>query len=172
MPPHTLRSLGTDQFHRLIGSRSEATDYAWALERDPDANTTVRILRGAKMTSEERLYDEFAASLQFPYYFGENWDALDECLRDLDWLSGDAYVLILLDASRILSSEDRAQLPTLIRVLKRARDEWSQAVTEGQSWDRAAKPFHVVFHAEPSEARLLRTLFPTVTSEIALSERE
>jgi hypothetical protein len=29
---------------------------------------------------------EFAASFQFPYYFGENWPAFDECINDLSWL--------------------------------------------------------------------------------------
>ncbi|MFD7158495.1 barstar family protein [Kribbella sp. NPDC059898] len=28
------------------------------------------------------LFDEFAATLQFPYCFGENWDGLGDCVSD------------------------------------------------------------------------------------------
>lgn len=56
-------------------------------------NGVVRVIRGHKCTSYEALHNEIAAALQFPDYYGENWDALDECLGDLDWLPGDWYFL-------------------------------------------------------------------------------
>ena len=34
------------------------------------------------------VFDEFAAAFQFPYYFGRNKDAFDECMRDLDEFVG------------------------------------------------------------------------------------
>jgi len=49
----------------------------------------VRYLRGQKCTRKNNFFDEFAAALQFPYYFGQNWDAFDECINDLSWTSLD-----------------------------------------------------------------------------------
>lgn len=49
--------------------------------------------------SAERLFDVLAAALGLPSYFGRNWDALDECLRDLPSRDkGRNQVLILFDA--------------------------------------------------------------------------
>ncbi|WP_199922364.1 barstar family protein [Microterricola viridarii] len=48
-----------------------------------DAGLTVRVVRGRKMRTLRPLFDEFAAALQFPLYFGENRDAFYERLSDL-----------------------------------------------------------------------------------------
>jgi hypothetical protein len=60
-------------------SHSEATDNLWSFEQQ-NPGSVVRFLRGKKMTTAQGLYDEFAAAFQFPYYFGNNGDAFDECL--------------------------------------------------------------------------------------------
>jgi hypothetical protein len=36
--------------------------------------------------SKQKLLAILADKLRFPHYFGWNWDALEECLRDLSWL--------------------------------------------------------------------------------------
>ena len=51
--------------------------------RDPAA-IIVRIPVGVR--SKRKLFAIFAATLHFPKYFGWNWDAFEECLRDLSWL--------------------------------------------------------------------------------------
>ncbi|MFI6870031.1 barstar family protein [Nocardia sp. NPDC050406] len=68
-----------------------------------------RVLRGKKMRTVAALYDEFAAALQFGYYFGENADAFDDCMRDLDDTLGAAeqYVLLVYDAAQLLADEPR-----------------------------------------------------------------
>lgn len=40
----------------------------------------------ASVRSKQKLLRILADQLQFPAYFGNNWDALEECLRDLSWL--------------------------------------------------------------------------------------
>lgn len=53
----------------------------------------VRIPRGIR--SKEKLFAVLADKLRFPRYFGSNWDALEECLRDLSWLpTGQAIALV------------------------------------------------------------------------------
>jgi hypothetical protein len=38
------------------------------------------------VTSKQALLSALASQLTFPDYFGHNWDAFEECVRDLSWL--------------------------------------------------------------------------------------
>jgi len=116
----------------------------------------IRTLRGKKMASLEGLFDEAGAALQLPYYFGENWAAFDECLKDLSWLPGNGYLIVLLNADAILTDEEPEQLGVLARILREVCKEWSTPVALGESWDRPAKPFHVLWHARPDRITALK----------------
>ena len=35
-----------------------------------------------------------AAAMDFPAYFGHNWDAFEECVNDLSWAPASGYVLL------------------------------------------------------------------------------
>lgn len=48
----------------------------------------------ATIRTEHELFAALAEGLSFPDYFGYNWDALDECLGDLSWISEGRIVLI------------------------------------------------------------------------------
>ncbi len=52
----------------------------------------------AKAKGKEKLLSVLAAKLRFPSYFGSNWDALEECLRDLSWLGDRPRVVIVHEA--------------------------------------------------------------------------
>ena len=54
-------------------------------------------------TEIRAVYREIASSLEFPDYFGENLDALYECLTDMSWLSAEAYVVVLTEAENAWS---------------------------------------------------------------------
>jgi hypothetical protein len=52
-----------------------------------------RVPRGVR--SKQKLLAILADKLHFPGYFGHNWDALEECLRDLSWLQEGRDVAII-----------------------------------------------------------------------------
>ena len=43
----------------------------------------------AGATGKKELLARLAQGLQFPAWFGANWDALEDCLTDLSWLEAD-----------------------------------------------------------------------------------
>jgi len=47
-----------------------------------------------KITIPKELITSLYYSLWFPGYFGFNWDALHDCLRDLEWIPYQKIVLI------------------------------------------------------------------------------
>lgn len=127
---------------------AEAT-LSWAA-----AGLAVRALRGRKMRFTGRLMDEVGAALQFPYYFGENWAALDECLSDLEWLDPNAgLVLIVRDAAEVLVEEPREELEALVTALRAAAHTYATPIDDGEWWDRPAVPLHVVLQADRADAQ-------------------
>ncbi len=46
------------------------------------------VISGRAVTGRSELFAQFAAGLRFPGWFGHNWDAFADCLRDLSWLPG------------------------------------------------------------------------------------
>lgn len=65
-----------------------------------------RLLRGHKCETDAALFDEFAAGLQFPYYFGQNWSAFDECCRDIGDIYRQPHCAIVGNAHCLLKSSD------------------------------------------------------------------
>ena len=51
-------------------------------------------LDGRDLVDKGRLLTALGRALNFPDYYGNNWDALDECLDDLSWHDGPLYLLI------------------------------------------------------------------------------
>ena len=100
-----------------------------------------RELRGAKMRTATGLLDEFAAAFQFPYYFGDNRDAFDECLRDLDEFVGEApgYVAVIRDSAGLLADQ-REDLEWFDAAMRDAADYWA----------RRAVAFRVVLQHRPA----------------------
>lgn len=70
----------------------------------------------------------------FPDYFGRNWDALHDFLKDMSWQPGSGYVLVI-ENSRLLWEKHHDIAGTLVEV-------WLSAA-EFQS--SHGKPFHLVF---------------------------
>jgi hypothetical protein len=103
------------------------------------------------MTKVHALDNECAAALQFPWYFGENWPAFDECIRDLSWLPADVYTLIITDSTEVLSEEDGKQFSMFAQILDKASREWGQPVETTEWWNRPAIPFHVVFQCQKAD---------------------
>ncbi|GGT26342.1 hypothetical protein GCM10010271_32540 [Streptomyces kurssanovii] len=86
--------------------------------------TYVARLDGREMHDADTVFQQFYDRLRLPDYFGWNWDALADCLRDLKWLSVDHYVLIIEAADEALSGNP-AERQLLFKALLRAGQRWS-----------------------------------------------
>ena len=78
-----------------------------------DAGLVVRIPAAAR--GKQKLLGALASRLRFPRYFGNNWDALEECLRDLSWLGEVPRVTIVHE--RLPFAPRGASLTTYLRLL-------------------------------------------------------
>jgi len=86
-------------------------------------------LRGA--AGKEALMDRFARALEFPHWFGGNWDALEDCLADLSWSSAAGHVL-LIEGAGDMPGDERGILADILA----ASAAW---------WAERKRPFFAVF---------------------------
>ncbi len=140
--------------HLLTAAPDEAADMVAALEAPPPHRLVVRRIRGSKCRTKSALFDEVTAALQFPEYFGDNWDAFEESLNDLEWLPGDSYILLITNSHHLLDKEPADQLHTFLKILEAAGKEWGQPVTG--EWARPARPFHSVLQTTHEHEPALR----------------
>jgi RNAse (barnase) inhibitor barstar len=86
-------------------------------------------VRGTKSSDEATFFDELAAALQFPYYFGENWNAVWDCITDLNWLKGSSFLVVFDSAEHLLSESDRG-FQFLLTVLTDAHERWHRETVD------------------------------------------
>lgn len=151
------------RFHAMVATASDLDNHVLRLQSATGPSTVVRMVRGRRMQSKELLLDEFAAALQFPLYFGRNWDAFEECMADLQWLPAKAYVLIISDAGSLLKMEPANSVVVLFEILERASREWAAGKLPDINVEQEPVPFHVLLQDDASNiADLKRALLPVV----------
>jgi hypothetical protein len=107
---------------------------------DPAPATSPAVVAEVRggVATKEALLDELYKALLFPEYFGDNWDAFEECIRDLSWLPAGSVVVKHAD---LPLPDDVANLKTYLSVMSDAVRKWS---------DSRERELLVVF---PSESR-------------------
>ena len=83
-----------------------------------------------------------AGALAFPDWFGQNWDALEDCLSDLSWREAAGYVLMFENA---VAGDDLGILTDVL-------------AASAEFWKARGKPFFAVF-IDPRRALTLPELF-------------
>ncbi|MBG0827531.1 barstar family protein [Planomonospora sp. ID67723] len=78
------------------------------------------VVDGRACQTRAAFFEELARVLHLPDYFGRNWDALADSLRDATRAGGVA--LVVEHAEELLSAEPPAQFATLLAVLADAAD--------------------------------------------------
>jgi hypothetical protein len=66
----------------------------------------------ARIAAGGDLLARIAEALDFPDWFGHNWDALEDCLGDLSWRGGEGPVLLF---ERFPDGEELAMLLDVLR---------------------------------------------------------
>ena len=107
----------------------------------PPPGVVVRTLDGGRCRTKRTFLAEIARVLGFPAHFGGTWDALEDCLTDLEWLPGAGYRVVILAADRLLAREP-ASYATLVALLADVGRAWGSGATGHPG--RRPVPFHTV----------------------------
>jgi len=107
-----------------------------------------------KSIDKPRFMNEVSAALQFPYYFGHNWDAFRECVNDLSWLNGASF-LIIFDSAQYLLSESDDDFQILLRILTDTHEEWRAVTTDFGERGKLPIAFQSVLACDPEAVEAL-----------------
>ena len=149
-PKHTLtltaylqstKAPWTSLLTVTAGQRAES------LVRSP-VGFALKVIKGAKCQTITGLLTECARALDFPDYFGHNWDALEECLADLEWLPAKGYILLITNAECVLPDNEE-NYETFLEILRDAGEAWGNG--QAGTGTRRATPFHVLFAVSKQE---------------------
>ena len=107
----------------------------WSLPAPTDARSIQKLAKGAgfaffhidgkNITRKEQLMNAVATALHFPKHFGNNWDALEECLTDLEWVDADGYMIYYDHIDGLLTTHPD-QFETLVEILRDAVGSWKE----------------------------------------------
>ncbi len=90
------------------------------------AGWRVFVLDGNKISDKASFLSEAAKAMDFPKYFGKNWDAFEDSLNDLEWAPAKGYVILYPHADRLARSPDWS---TVLSIFHVAVPRWQRAGT-------------------------------------------
>lgn len=115
----------TDAICKTHYSNSELYTLMYSFEHSK--NAFVCYLRGELCESVTAFFREISAAMRFPYYFGWNWNAFDECITDLEWLKFSSIIIVIEDYDLLFRKEDPKEdyKGYLITFLNSAIEYWT-----------------------------------------------
>ena len=137
-----LIQIDGPNLHFIEGDRPLLNKFINELQKNIPTSTYLAVVDGNGVTNLDELFNRLSIAFEFPDYFGNNWNALDECINDLDWLNKDSYVLILESMDSMLKDEQNFNI--LIRILRDAARDWHNG-RNYDSFPTPPTPFHIVF---------------------------
>jgi RNAse (barnase) inhibitor barstar len=82
-------------------------------------------VEGRNITRKEQLLNHVATALHFPKDFGHNWDALEECLTDMEWADADGYVIFYEHIDGLMGAHPD-QFETFVEICRDAVASWKE----------------------------------------------
>jgi hypothetical protein len=121
------RRLGDAARSGLYRAAGEAA----ILEAAREAGLRVARVALAPGAGKAEILAALARALEFPAWFGANWDALEDCLTDLSWSKAAGHVILVEGAARAAADD--------VGVLE------DVAASAASFWAGRGRPFFVVF---------------------------
>ncbi len=78
---------------------------------------------GSEVGDKRSFIRTAGAAMNFPAYSGQNWDAFEESIRDLNWAPAPGY-LVLFDEPDQFAARDPEQWEVARSILQTAADTW------------------------------------------------
>ncbi|WP_378187393.1 barstar family protein [Aquimarina sp. W85] len=109
-------------------------------------NCFITAIDGNQCKSVKDFVVEIGRAFSFPDYYGENLDALNDCINDLDWILKDNYILII-NNFELFISDNKQDRKDMIDFLDEISEQWRLGPqAEGQDKSRKKADFKVIYN--------------------------
>lgn len=92
-----------------------------------DKNSFVTSINGLNCTTKIEALVEIGKAFSFPEFYGENLDALYDCLTDLSWLQYHKIFFIINYKDDFLKKETLKTRTDFLELLSDVKDEWTNS---------------------------------------------
>ena len=75
------------------------------------------------VSNKKQFMAQCVRQMKLPSYFGGNWDALADCVRDFNWMSAKGYVLHISGSDKLAAAAP-SEFQTALAVLGEAAEFW------------------------------------------------
>jgi RNAse (barnase) inhibitor barstar len=81
-------------------------------------NTRYVVINGYENDTLDKCYATLKQQLNFPDYFGNNLDALEDVMNDLEWVPEEKVVIIILHLISLLKNEEEEKRESFFEIME------------------------------------------------------
>jgi len=85
----------------------------------------IAVLDGSRCQTMKAFLKEMGRVFKFPSYYGQNLNALNDCLNDLEWLDKPNYILFIKNYGEFFSKEPEDVKNHVLELLEKVSKQWA-----------------------------------------------
>ena len=156
---HPIFEAAETPIHLAQISHSNMEDYfLHSLAEYPDND--IRTIHSPRVKEVQAFFDHMGTAYSFPFYFGNNWHALHDCLRDELDRQPKPHLLIFTRASHLMENENNQVTDCLFQVINSLNPSATKSCDPRQQVDTPA--FHIMLADYESDFQQLKCRFQNV----------
>lgn len=132
----------------------------WWIALKKTSNIQPILISGKENRTTSDFFQKIAINLEFPSYFGGNWNAFWDSLNDFYWEKDTTFVIMFNEADDLLSDAEKKDLLTLIEILNIAFRDGEAYPEDSDIGGR----FKIIFEVIPVDSKIVEALEETSIS--------
>lgn len=106
----------------------------------------ITAIDGNQCNTIESFLEEIGRAFSFPDYYGQNVNALNDCINDLDWIPKDNYILIINNFESLIS-DNKKDREDMIDFLGEISEQWKNVPNyDGEDESRKKADFKIIYN--------------------------
>jgi RNAse (barnase) inhibitor barstar len=107
----------------------------------------IGVIDGGQCKTLVDFIDQVGKAFHFPDYFGENMDAVWDCIRDLEWIDKEDYALVIINYDNFLIGESSETKDSIVDFINKVKGDWANVPNyKGEDKFRKKAKFEIIYN--------------------------